>query len=221
MYAKYAQLDILDVGTGSGCLLLAALAEFPNATGVGVDISPGALRVASENARRHGLDDRATFLHRDLADMARGKPLVDDECSLVGRFDVVLSNPPYIPCRELSLVAPDVLEFEPHVALFSDPEGVARQLQVGSCDDDQSHDDGLRMYRLLHQALPSLLKLGASGSSGSKPSVLVEVGSEAQAHQVRDIFMSNQLEPPVEFGSAELLLDGRSRHRAVLFQTRA
>jgi len=204
LYSKHAQLDILDVGTGSGCLLLAALSEFPNATGVGVDISPGALRVASENARRHGLDDRATFLHRDLVDIACGKPLANDDRSLVGCFDVVLSNPPYIPRRELSLVAPDVLEFEPHLALFSDPEGVARQL-----------------YRLLHQAMPSLLKLGTSDSSESKRSVLVEVGSEVQAHQVRDIFMSKQLESAVEFGTAELLLDGRSRHRAALFQTRA
>jgi methylase of polypeptide subunit release factors len=154
-------------------------------------------------------------------DIACGKPLANDDRSLVGCFDVVLSNPPYIPRRELSLVAPDVLEFEPHLALFSDPEGVARQLHAEPSDDDQGRDDGLRMYRLLHQAMPSLLKLGTSDSSESKRSVLVEVGSEVQAHQVRDIFMSKQLESAVEFGTAELLLDGRSRHRAALFQTRA
>lgn len=218
LYPKHARLSILDVGTGSGCLLLAALAEFPNATGVGIDISPGALQVASENASRHGLADRAAFLRRDLADLAQGKRQPEDESCLVERFDVVLSNPPYIPRRELDLVAPDVLDYEPHLALFSDPEAVARQLQTQQNDGDVSdEDDGLRMYRLLHLAIPSLLK----PKSEERRSVLVEIGSEEQANAVRALFVSKRSTSTLEFERSEFLLDGRSRHRGVLFQTRA
>lgn len=101
---------ILDLGTGSGALLLAALSEWPEALGFGVDRSPGALAVARENARRLGLDQRALFMVADWAD------------ALAGRFDLLLCNPPYVETG--AGLSPDVAEYEPHGALFAGPDGL-------------------------------------------------------------------------------------------------
>lgn len=101
---------ILDLGTGSGALLLAALDQWPDATGVGVDLSQAALDVARGNARRTGLEARATFRHGDWAD------------GLDARFDLILANPPYIATS--AQLPPDVLHHEPHAALFAGPDGL-------------------------------------------------------------------------------------------------
>jgi release factor glutamine methyltransferase len=101
---------ILDLGTGSGALLLAALSEWPEATGLGIDISAGALAVARENAARCGLADRADFV---AGDWAQG---------LDGRFDLILCNPPYIEAD--AVLAPEVADHEPHGALFAGADGL-------------------------------------------------------------------------------------------------
>jgi release factor glutamine methyltransferase len=101
---------ILDLGTGSGALLLAALSEWPQATGLGIDISAGALAVARENAGRCGLADRAEFV---AGDWAQG---------LDGRFDLILCNPPYIEAD--AVLAPEVADHEPHGALFAGADGL-------------------------------------------------------------------------------------------------
>ncbi|KEQ52537.1 peptide chain release factor N(5)-glutamine methyltransferase [Sphingobium chlorophenolicum] len=100
---------ILDLGTGSGALLLAALSQWPQARGTGVDISPAALAVAQGNADRLGLGERAAFR---LGNWAEG---------LEGPFDLILINPPYI-ARDIAL-AGDVLH-EPETALFAGAEGL-------------------------------------------------------------------------------------------------
>ncbi len=101
---------ILDLGTGSGALLLAALSEWPSATGLGVDISPAALAVARGNARRCGLESRAEFVEGDwFAD-------VDEP------FDLILANPPYIATS--AVLPPDVANYEPHGALFAGADGL-------------------------------------------------------------------------------------------------
>ncbi len=82
-------MRVLDLGTGTGCLLLAALSEYPHAWGIGIDLSPAACRLAARNAAANGLAARAALL---CGDWAR---------ALVGRFDVILANPPYIPAPEL------------------------------------------------------------------------------------------------------------------------
>ncbi|KAF1776886.1 S-adenosyl-L-methionine-dependent methyltransferase [Phytophthora cactorum] len=112
-------LRVLDIGTGSGCLLLSALSEFPRATGVGIDICPGALAVAKQNAQSNNLDGRANFLLGDLKTLSGLRSDVAEGETLYRRFDVILCNPPYIPSRELDLVGPDVLKYEPHLALFA------------------------------------------------------------------------------------------------------
>jgi release factor glutamine methyltransferase len=103
---------ILDLGTGTGAILVTLLAECPEARGVGTDIDPAALAVAAANAARHRVAARADFR---LADWTDG---------LTGRFDLVVSNPPYIPEAELAALAPDVRDWEPRRALTPGPTGL-------------------------------------------------------------------------------------------------
>ncbi len=109
---KDGSLRILDLGTGSGCLLLALLSERPEATGVGVDVSTKALHVARRNAHALGLAGRARFV---AADWGRG---------LVGRFDIVVANPPYVADSELAGAAAEVARFEPRLALAGGKDGL-------------------------------------------------------------------------------------------------
>ena len=101
---------ILDLGTGSGALLLAALAEWPNAQGVGVDQSEAALAVAAGNAARLGLADRATFQCGDWAD------------GITGLFDLILCNPPYVESE--AALARQVADYEPASALYAGADGL-------------------------------------------------------------------------------------------------
>ena len=104
---RQSPFRLLDLGTGSGALLLACLSELPMANGVGVDLSPGALATATANAVHLGFDDRAQFIEGDFADPQVGH----------GIFDLILCNPPYIPHREIELLAPEVRRFDPRSAL--------------------------------------------------------------------------------------------------------
>jgi release factor glutamine methyltransferase len=118
---------ILDLGTGSGALLLATLSEYPRSRGLGIDLSPAALVVASGNARALGFANRAVFA---AGDWGRG---------LRQRFDLILSNPPYV--EDDAELAPDVRDHEPASALFAGA-------------------DGLDAYRVLVPQLPGLLNPG-------------------------------------------------------------
>jgi release factor glutamine methyltransferase len=110
-FATRAPARILDLGTGPGTLLLAALDQWPTARGVGVDKSRTALAYARRNAGRLGLAGRADLRVGDWAD------------GLTGRFDLILCNPPYI--AQGADLPPDVSGFEPHGALFAGPDGLA------------------------------------------------------------------------------------------------
>jgi release factor glutamine methyltransferase len=129
--APEAPLRVLDLGTGTGCLLLAVLAERPRAFGVGVDLVPAAAALAAANAARNDLQDRAAFLAGDWAG------------ALSGRFDLVLSNPPYIESAAIPGLMPEVARHEPLSAL----DGGA---------------DGLDAYRRLVTLLPVLLAQGGA-----------------------------------------------------------
>lgn len=111
--APGAPARILDLGVGSGCLLLSVLAERPGAIGVGVDISAAALEVARRNAEALGLADRAQFQEGDWAE------------HLTGRFEALLCNPPYIPAGEIGALDPEVREWEPRGALTPGEDGLA------------------------------------------------------------------------------------------------
>lgn len=109
---RSALLRLLDFGTGTGCLLLAVLHELPQATGLGVDILPGAIETARQNAARLGLGARAEFRCGNW------------DQGIEGRVDVILANPPYIGPSEIPLLAPGVTGFEPKMALDGGMDGL-------------------------------------------------------------------------------------------------
>jgi len=111
-------LRILDLGLGSGCLLLTLLHEFPKASGVGIDASPEALAIARQNAAALGVTPRATLLTGDWR-----RP--DWTRDLGGPFDLVVSNPPYIEAADIVGLMPEVARFEPPLALDGGMDGLA------------------------------------------------------------------------------------------------
>jgi release factor glutamine methyltransferase len=110
---RRAPLRFLDLGTGSGCLLLALLSEFPRASGLGVDIVEAAAATAARNAAALGLAERALFVVADWASAVSGK------------FDGVVANPPYIATAELALLPPEVACYDPRRALDGGEDGLA------------------------------------------------------------------------------------------------
>lgn len=110
---RAAARTILDLGTGSGCLLVALLWEWTSARGLGVDRSPGALAMARCNAAASAVSERAWFVAADWG------------ATLAGRFDVIVSNPPYIATADLALLEVEVREHDPHLALDGGSDGLA------------------------------------------------------------------------------------------------
>ncbi|MEI7874149.1 MAG: peptide chain release factor N(5)-glutamine methyltransferase [Alphaproteobacteria bacterium] len=108
---------ILDLGVGSGCLLLTLLREFPNARGVGMDASAAALAVAEANAEALGVASRLRLVEGDW----RQPGWVE---RLAGPFDLLVSNPPYVETAAIAGLMPDVARFEPHLALDGGPDGL-------------------------------------------------------------------------------------------------
>jgi release factor glutamine methyltransferase len=104
---------LLDLGTGSGCLLVALLHARPAAFGLGLDRAEGALRTARANARANGVGDRAAFVRGDWA------------AALAGPFDLVIANPPYIASGAIADLAPEVRGHDPRAALDGGPDGLA------------------------------------------------------------------------------------------------
>jgi release factor glutamine methyltransferase len=104
---------ILDLGTGSGCLVLALLSEFPNAAGIGIDIAPGAAATARRNAAALGFGERARFVVGDWGS------------ALARRFDIIVANPPYIASAAIPELPPEVREHDPHRALDGGTDGLA------------------------------------------------------------------------------------------------
>ncbi len=129
-----SELDIADVGTGSGCIAVALAKELPRAQFLATDISADALEVARRNAVRHGVSDRVRLSHADLLEGASsglaGLQEHEDHAQTpqsgrqAGRFDLIVSNPPYIAQRESHTLPVDVREHEPHQALFGGATGV-------------------------------------------------------------------------------------------------
>jgi release factor glutamine methyltransferase len=115
-----APATILDLGTGSGAILLTLLAEWPAARGLGTDIDPAALAVAEANAGRLGVVDRAAFRRADWTD------------GVTGRFDLVVSNPPYIAEAALAGLAADVRDWEPRAALTPGPTGLESYRRIAA-----------------------------------------------------------------------------------------
>ena len=159
--------DCLDLGTGSGCILLSLLADRPGARGVGVDISPAATKTAKRNAARFGLRGRAEF---HTASWYDGVPPKSDKGSKRGAgtdqvfdlqtFDLIVSNPPYIALNEIEALEPEVRLFEPRQALTDG-------------------GDGLDAYRAIVEGVHDFLRPNGR--------LIVEIGP-TQAYDVVDLF---------------------------------
>lgn len=129
---------ILDLGTGTGCLLLAILKELPEARGVGVDLNPGAVDVSRENAAKLGLSDRAEFIQGDWF-----APLDEGE-----RFDMIISNPPYIPEKDVESLAKEVRNHDPILALSPGPEGLEAYKIIFSRLKNHLNPGGLALFEI-------------------------------------------------------------------------
>ncbi len=138
-----SQPHICDVGTGSGCVAVALLHERRDARAVGLDISPDALHIAERNAALHGVNMRLTLHVSDLFDALREDAHGDD-----ARFDIIVSNPPYIAAADIAGLQREVREHEPRHALTPDD------------GDDAADSDGLRIIRRLIFDAPQFLKPG-------------------------------------------------------------
>ena len=116
--------QILDLGTGSGCIIVTLLAEWPGARGVATDISAPALAVAAENAARHGVAGRLDMVESDWF------------VRVTGRFDLIVSNPPYIARAEMAGLAREVRDHDPRAALCDGGDGLGayRALATGVMD---------------------------------------------------------------------------------------
>ena len=148
---KEAPLRFLDFGSGSGCLLLSLLQEFPKAKGIASDISIDALEIVKQNAEALNLQDRISCIQQNWSD------------ALIGEFDLIVSNPPYIPTAEVLSLAPEVKIYDPILAL-------------------DGGDDGLDPYRYLAKQISALLKPDAYA--------ILEFGYD-QGEFVREIFSQN------------------------------
>ncbi len=154
---KHNFQNVLELGVGSGCILLSLLADFPHIFGTGIDISQKALKTAEQNAERLDIQNRVKLLYGDWN--------ADDFVDKIGqKFDIIVSNPPYIPTLEIATLEPQVREFDPIIAL----------------DGGKS---GFDAYRRIAQISPYLLK-----DCGY---LLLEAGYN-QAETIKQIFAENQ-----------------------------
>ena len=118
IYSKDDQLQILDIGTGSGCILLSILKERSNFYGTGIDISKKSINVSKFNAKQLNLTNRVKFFHSSVDNFNNGK------------YDVIVSNPPYIEQLSLKYLEKDVVNFEPKLALSGGFDGFSKIRKV-------------------------------------------------------------------------------------------
>ena len=109
---KKKRMTILDIGTGTGCIIISLLIELKNSTGMAIDISKEAITVAKKNSNKFNLSDRIKFLHKSFKEFY-GK-----------KFDLIVSNPPYIKRKDIKNLSDDIKKFEPKMALDGGKDGL-------------------------------------------------------------------------------------------------
>ena len=118
IYSKNLQLQVLDIGTGSGCILLSILRERPNFYGTGIDISKKSINVSKFNTKQLNLMNRVKFYHSSVDNFK------------IGKYDLIVSNPPYIEQLRLKYLEKDVVNFEPKLALSGGFDGFSKNRKV-------------------------------------------------------------------------------------------
>ena len=106
------KISILDIGTGSGCILISLLSELTNSKGIGIDISKKALNIAKKNSKRHAMQNRVKLLNKSL------------DNKFYQKFDLIVSNPPYIKSSEIKNLNEDIKKYEPRIALDGGNDGL-------------------------------------------------------------------------------------------------
>ena len=109
---KNKNISLLDVGTGSGCIIISLLSELPNSKGLGIDISSSALKIAKHNALLHKVEDRIKFYNKSIINLFNCK------------FDLIVSNPPYIDTKNIKNLDDDIKKYEPLIALNGGNDGL-------------------------------------------------------------------------------------------------
>jgi release factor glutamine methyltransferase len=142
-----AHEKILDLGTGSGCILLTLLAEWPHAVGEAVDQSLKALEVAKANAQSLGLADRARFYQSNWFS------------NISGGFDLIVSNPPYITAAEMDQIAPDVRNWEPRTALTPEGDGLDAYRIIAVSALKHLSETGTLLLEIGHKQANSVLDI--------------------------------------------------------------
>jgi len=118
IYSKQAQSQVLDIGTGSGCILLSILKERPNFYGTGIDISKKSINISKFNANKLNMTNRAKFIHSSVDNFK------------IGKYNLIVSNPPYIELLNFKYLEKDVINFEPKLALSGGFDGFSKIRQV-------------------------------------------------------------------------------------------
>jgi release factor glutamine methyltransferase len=153
-------LDLLDLGTGTGCILVTLLAELPQARGTGTDISAGALAVAAENARRHGVAARASFLAADWLD------------GIDGAFDLIVSNPPYLAASEMAGLPAEVTH-DPRLALDGGADGFDAYRRIAAAAHGRLREGGRILLEIGASQAGAIARiLDAAGFALPEPALL-------------------------------------------------
>ncbi len=137
-FSKDEDIKILDLGTGSGCLIITLLLELKNSTGIGLDISEKAIKVASLNAGKYSLDNRLSFVVSNWLESIN-----------INSFNVIISNPPYIPNNQISELSPEVKDFDPILALDGGDDGLSCYENILS----QLNDNELNLQSMIMMEL--------------------------------------------------------------------
>lgn len=167
---------VLDLGTGSGCILLSILHEMPHAIGLGTDTSEAALRIAARNAALVGVADRVSW---QQADWLRG---------VAGRFDLVVSNPPYIAAKEMGDLAPELRLWEPEAALTPGGDGLDAYRAIAGSVADHLAPDGRLLLEVGHSQAADVSAI-LRGAGFEKIAVLPDLGGRdrvVSAEKCRD-----------------------------------
>ena len=166
------ELTVCEIGVGSGCISVAILHNVPNVTAFATDISIKAISVAQRNSENHGVADRLTFIAGDLF------------AGIDHKFDLIVSNPPYIPDADLSDMQKEVRNFEPHNALFAGPDGLDIIRRIVSEAPEHLNPGGLLLIEIGFGQSKVLRDL-VDPSIWSKPEFLPDLQSIDRVLKVR------------------------------------
>lgn len=136
---KHHFTNILELGVGSGCVLLSLLADFPFLCGTGVDISAKALETAQKNALKLGVENRVALCKADWN--------TEDFCNIFGqKFEIIVSNPPYIPSAEIAELTPEVKNFDPLEALDGGKSGLEAYERIAGIVPELLKENGFLLF---------------------------------------------------------------------------